>query len=110
MAYTKLNIINTLLGAAKQTLRQTYQDLKPNKKNLAHLASSIAIARVIIKLTPLNVSSGNIALTRNGMQKNIKSFIKIEANQFAQLQTRLSYDFQKSSLIFTKYLQEQNSY
>ena len=109
MAHTKLNIINILLGAAKQTLRQTYQDLKPNKKNLAHLASSIAIARVIIKLTPLNVS-GNITLTRNGMQKNIKSFIKIEANQFAQLQTRLSYDFQKSSLIFTKCLQEQNTY
>jgi len=80
-----LNIIDTSLGATKQTSRQTHQNLKPNKENLAHITSSTAIARTIIKLTPLNIPSESTTLTRNCMQKNIKSFMKIEANQSTQL-------------------------
>ena len=81
--YTKRNIIDILLGAVRQTLRQTHQDSRPNKVNLAYIASSTLIIRVIIKLTLLIVSSGNITSINNNIPRNTKSFVKIEANQSA---------------------------
>jgi len=91
-----------LLSTVRQTLRQTYQDSRPNKVNLACIASSASIIRVIIKLTPLIVSSGNITLIKNNIPRNTKSFVKIEANQSAQLWARQVHDSEKPLLIFTE--------
>jgi len=102
---TKWNIINILLSAIRQTLRQTYKDLKPNKINLAYTTS---IIRVIIKLTLSIVSSGNITSIKSGMLRNTENFIKIEVNQSAQLWVKQVHDSEKPSLIFIECLKEQN--
>ena len=102
---TKWNIINILLSTIRQTLRQTYKDLKPNKINLAYITS---IIRVIIKLTLSIVSSGNITSIKSGMPRNTENFIKIEVNQSAQLWVKQVHDSEKPLLIFIECLKEQN--
>jgi len=57
--------------------------LKPNKRNYPHIASNILTTRAIIKWSSTPVHSGNIVSTRSGMLRNIKSFVKTEANQSA---------------------------
>jgi len=54
--------------------------LKLNRRNYAYIASNILTTRAIIKWTSTPVHSGNIVLTRSGMPRNIKSFVKTETN------------------------------
>ena len=57
--------------------------------NLAHILSNTSTIRMNIKWTARYILSGNITLTKNGTQKNTKSFIKIGPNQFTQLWLKL---------------------
>jgi len=59
--------------------------LKLNRRNYAYIASNTLTTRAIIKWTSTPIHSGNIVLTRSGMPRNIKSFVKTETNQSAQL-------------------------
>jgi len=85
MVLTKLNIINSFHGTAKQTSKQTCQDLRPSKENLAYTISNASTSRVIIKQILTTVLSGNTDSIRSGMPRNIRSFVKTKANQSAQL-------------------------
>jgi len=62
------------------------------------------------KLTLIHVSFGSITLIRNGIQRNIKSFKTIEANQFTQLWVVSQHNFKKSLSLFIEHLKEQVFY
>jgi len=74
-----------LCGAAKQTKKLTLLDWKQNKANHVYILSSTLTAKVIIKPTQTNASSGNITSIESGIQENTRSFTKVEDNQFIQL-------------------------
>jgi len=76
----------------------------------SHSFKYILITRITIKPILTSVSFGDIVSTRSSMLKNIRSFMKAEANQFSQLWARQVHNFKKSSLVFTECLQEQNFY
>ena len=59
--------------------------MSDSKINLVYIALSILTARVITKLIVTYTHSGNIILTKNGISKSIKSFMKTETNQSTQL-------------------------
>ena len=63
--------------------------------NPIYIHLSISTTKKTIKLTAICVLSGNIVSisTRNNMQRSIKSFIKTEANKFAQLWAREVHDY-----------------
>jgi len=82
IVFIKSNIIGILLGAVRQISEQIHQDLRLSRENLALIVSNILIARVTIKLILTSVSFGCTISTRSGMSKNIRSFMKTEANQF----------------------------
>ena len=82
---TKLDTIGKLYGIIRQTSRLTHLDLKLRKESLICICSNILIAKVNTKPIVIHIFSENISSTRNSIQRNIKSSIKIEANQSAQL-------------------------
>jgi len=55
----------------------------------------------------MHISSESITLIRNGIQRNIKSFKTIEANQFTQLWVVNQHDFKKYLSLYTECLKEQ---
>jgi len=57
--------------------------LKLRKINYVCTASSVLTAKINIKQITIHAHSEDTDSTKNDMQKNIKSFIKIEANQSA---------------------------
>ena len=74
------------------------------------IASSALIVRVIIKVILLSAPSRNISLIENNTQRSIKSFVITKASQSVYLWARWVYNVKKPLFIFTKCLQEQNSY
>jgi len=65
----------------------------------------MSIIKGTTKWIAIHVSSGNIILTRNIMQRSIKNSMKIRANQFSQ-----SIIIKKSKNLFTECSKEQTSY
>jgi len=57
--------------------------LKLRKINYVCTASSVLTAKINIKQITIHAHSEDTDSTKNDMQKNIKSFIKTEANQSA---------------------------
>jgi len=54
--------------------------LKQKKISYIHIASNISIAKKSIKLIAMHVLSEGTDSTRNGTQKNIRSFMRIETS------------------------------
>jgi len=65
--------------------RLIHLGLKPRRVFYAHICSSALTAKVIIRLIPATVLSGNTASTRSGSQKNMPKFRKLGTTQFVHL-------------------------
>ena len=83
MVLTNWKIIVNLDGITRQIKKQTPLDSKQRKGNYAHTHSNVQTVREIIKLTQINVHSGDIDSTGNGSRKNMLRSMKIGSNQFA---------------------------
>jgi len=81
---TNLNTTVTLVGAAKLTSKLTLFISKLSKKNHVYIHSSVLIAKVITKPIHTHAHFGTTALTRNGIPRSIRSFIKIRTDRHAQ--------------------------
>jgi len=76
MDSTNPNTIVTLVGATKPTSKLTLLVSKLSKENCVHIYSSALIAKVITKLIHTHAHSGITALTRNGIPRSIRNFVK----------------------------------
>ena len=76
MGPTNPNTIVTLVGAPKPTSKLTLLVSKLGKENCVHIHSSALIAKAITKLIHIHTHSGITALTRNGIPRSIRSFVK----------------------------------
>jgi len=74
-----------LRGVVKLTTRLIHLGLKPRRVFHAHIRSSALTAKVIIRLIPATVLSGNTASTRSGSQKNMPNSRKPGTTQFVHL-------------------------
>ena len=74
---TNPNTTITLVGATKPTS-------KLSKKNYVYIHSSVLITKMITKLIHIHTHSSTTALTRNGIPRSIRSFIKTGIGQHAQ--------------------------
>jgi len=74
-----------LRGVVKLTTRLIHLGLKPRRTFYAHIHSSALTARVIIRLIPATVLSGNTASTRSGSQKNMPNSGKPGTTQLVHL-------------------------
>jgi len=72
------NTTITLVGAAKPTSKLTLLISKLSKENHVHIHSSVSIAKAITKLIHTHAHSSITALTRNGIPRSIRSFVKKE--------------------------------
>ena len=106
MISTNLNTTINLPGAARWNSKLTYQDSRWNRAHLALICSNISTARGIIKPTQTHVHSGSITSTESGTLENIKSSIRIGANQFIQSWIVNKHDSKEPQSIFTKFLKK----
>jgi len=73
---TNPNTTVTLVGAAKPTSKLTLLVTKLSKENCVHIHSSALIAKTITKPIHTHAHSGVTTLTRNGIPRSIRSFMK----------------------------------
>ena len=89
MDHINPNIIANSDSVTKLTPRQTLQDWKPRKANLAPIHSSTQIAMATIRQTPINVHFGDINLIGNGTRGSTSRSGITDQNQFILKQTAL---------------------
>jgi len=82
---TNTNTTVTLIGAAKPTSKLTLLISKLSKENHVHIHSSVLIAKAITKPIYTHAYSSITALTRNGIPRYIRSFVKTGIGQHTQL-------------------------
>jgi len=73
---TSQKITMNLDGVARQTKKQTHPDLKQRKGSHALIHSNARTAKVITKLIPICIHSGDIDSTRSGNKRNMLRSMK----------------------------------
>jgi len=82
---TKLNITVNLPSTTRQTSKLIHQGSRQNSANLALICLNVLTAKEITKLTLTHVHSRDITLIESSTLKNVKSSMRIGANQFVKL-------------------------
>jgi len=76
---------------------------KKNRANLAHIHSSVWIAKATIKQIWIYAPSKSINLIGSGIPRNTRNFMIVEDNQLTQLWVVFKHDLQKCQNFFTKH-------
>ena len=91
-------------NVAKLTLKQTYLNSKPWKKNLVCIHSNISTAKITTKWAVTIVCSGNIDLILTSTVRSLRSFKKSKLIQFTQVWVGQNNKFKKPQNLFVKFL------
>jgi len=81
---TNPNTTVTLVSTTKPTSKLTLLVSKLSKENYVHIYSSTLIAKAITKPIHTHAHSGITTLTRNGIPRSIRSFVKTGTGRHTQ--------------------------